>query len=305
MNTKFSAPQQLQHTGFEDYELLDSGNFFRLERFGKNVIKRYDPTLIYKAHPKRTEIDIAAKFATGKSGELSWNVNEKFNEDWKVQYLPSVKHSKDRKPLVFELGISGSKNIGLFPEQASHWQWLAHKIATAQHEVNVLNLFGHTGAASLVAAWAGAKVCHVDSSQAAINWAKRNQTLSDLTKAPIRWIKDDCTTFVKREIKRDRVYDAVILDPPAFGRDAKGRTFKFEKDIAELLGLVKQVVSPHPSFFIMNSYATGLSENVTKNLVADQWPQAKIEYGELTLREKESYGRFVSCNTFARFAFNE
>jgi 23S rRNA (cytosine1962-C5)-methyltransferase len=174
-------------------------------------------------------------------------------------------------------------------------------IQSVDYKPNILNLFAYTGAATLSAAAAGAQVCHVDASQAAINWAKLNQKLSNLEDAPIRWIVDDCTKFVTREIKRGIRYDGIILDPPAFGRDPKGKIFEFEKEVINLLGLCKQVLKPKPLFIIFNGYAMGHSATIIKNLLQDYYPKNSIEFGELHLQEF-GQSRTLPCSIFARFS---
>lgn len=165
---------------------------------------------------------------------------------------------------------------------------------------NVLNLFGYTGAATLAAVAAGAEVCHVDASKPAITWARYNQELSHLNEAPVRWISDDCATFVAREIKRGVKYDALIMDPPAFGRDRKGKVFEFEKKVQELLALCKEVLVENPQFVIFNGYSMGHSATVVYNLLKEFFPNEDIEFGELQIKHhKQAYN--MPCSIFARF----
>jgi 23S rRNA (cytosine1962-C5)-methyltransferase len=284
-----------------NYQLLDSGNGFKLERFGNNTVIRPDSNCVWakQLHESEWERAGARYFKDKASGQWTWQKKPNFKEPWLFTF-----HSPEfDKSIVCELRLSQSKNIGIFPEQAANWAWMSEIIRKVPHSPDVLNLFGYSGGATLCAASAGAQVCHVDASQAANNWAKRNQELSKLTNTPIRWIADDCKKFVAREIKREMKYDALIMDPPAFGRDQKGKIFEFEKDIYELLGLCKQVLKPKPLFVIFNGYSMGYSATVLKNLLLDFFPNQKIEFGELHLQERSDM-RSMPCSLFARFKNN-
>ncbi|MFC1854601.1 class I SAM-dependent methyltransferase [Candidatus Dependentiae bacterium] len=300
---KIRGPRTLLTNGFAGYELVDSGDKFRLERFGFSLIKRYDSTLLYSSHKEAPWKDHFAEYAPDKDGNFSWKKKKQFDESrCNFIYTPPGRGISNRAISTL-ISLEGSKNVGVFPEQAAHWIWMSAKITKSRKSLNVLNLFGYTGMATMVAAWKGAKVCHVDASQPAITTAKKIQEMSGLSEAPIRWIKDDCTKFVQREVKRKAKYDAIILDPPAFGRDPKGKIFKFENDIVPLLKLVKKVLIAKPTFFIINCYATGIPSFVVRNMLDDLWPLADIEHGELALQESNPVGRIVSCNTYARFSF--
>ena len=281
-----------------NHRLLDSGDGSKLEQFGINTIIRPESICLWqKQHPDLWDNAIAS-LGKDKKGLPQWRAKAHLKEPWIFSYkLPGDLDAK----LVCSLHLSPSKNIGIFPEQAAHWDWMVTSIQAVKSTPSVLNLFGYTGAATLCAAAAGAQVCHVDASQSAITWARENQKLSKLTEAPIRWIVDDCSKFLEREIKREVLYDGIILDPPAFGRDPKGRMFKFEQDIAKLLGLVQKVLKPKPLFFIFNSYATGLPATVLANLVADMFPKQALEYGELHLPIHGSKTT-LPCNIFVRFS---
>ena len=284
-----------------EYELIDSGNGYKLERFGGAILARPDSNCVWAK--KRSSADWACAHATYKkdcAGKYYWDIKKGFNAHWVFSYSTAYQHQLCDSPLRFALRLSSSKNIGLFPEQAANWLWfmsLIKKMGT----LSVLNLFGYTGAATLCAAAAGAKVCHVDASQAAVTWAKESQRLSGLDAAPIRWIVDDCTKFVTREIKRSAHYDAIIMDPPAFGRDPKGKVFEFEKKVCELLSLTRQLV-PVPRFFIFNGYSMGYSATVLKNLLTDFYPDAKCEFGELQIAAAKHQGYTIPCSLFARFS---
>ncbi len=284
------------------YQLLDSGNGLKVERFGGNVIIRPDSNCIWQPRTEGATWDhVDATLDKGTDGKLQWKKKKNFKEPWTFTFDTGAKEGLCDQKLVFSLRLSpSSKNIGIFPEQATNWEWIMKRICATDTPPNVLNLFGYTGGATLAAAAAGASVCHVDASQAAVSWARKNQALSNLTGASIRWIVDDCADFVGREIRRGVRYDALIMDPPAFGRDQKGKVFEFEKQIIKLLGLCKRVLVQDPLFVIFNGYSMGYSATVLKNLLADFYPSKTIEFGELHLQEQAG-NRNVPCSLYARF----
>lgn len=285
------------------YQLLDSGNGFKAERFGNNVVVRPDSNCVWKQLALDTVWShVDATLEKGQDGKLEWAKHRSFKEPWTFTFDHAAKEGLCDDKIVFSLRLSpSSKNIGVFPEQAANWMWLMQKICATDTAPSVLNLFGYTGGATLCAAAAGASVCHVDASQSAVSWARKNQELSKLKDASIRWIVDDCTEFVGREIRRGVRYDALILDPPAFGRDQKGKTFEFEKHIIRLLGLCKQVLVQDPLFVIFNGYSMGYSATVIKNLLDGFFPSKNIEFGELQLQEQNGK-RNLPCSLFARFS---
>ncbi len=286
----------------KDYELIDSGEEYKLERFGQYIVSRPDPNAIWKKKLSQEEWEKAdAVFNKEKTGTSHWK-NKSVKDDWIFSY----------EDIKMKLQLSPFKHTGLFPEQISNWKWMEKLMTDNQrptnddkeknkddNKPNILNLFGYTGGASLYCASKGAKVTHVDASQPAINWAKENQKLSGLEKAPIRWILDDVIKFVTREIKREVKYDGVIMDPPSFGRDQKGKVFKFEKNISELLDLVKKVLVKKPLFVLINSYSIGYSPTTIKNILSDILPIENIECGELQILEKGEE-RALPCSVFAR-----
>lgn len=277
------------------YQLLDSGNGYKLEKFGNNILARPDTNCVWQRHKHECEWNKAC--AIFKS---SWEFKNSFKEAWTISYNKLKDEGICSSQIKMHLRATISKNIGIFPEQSSNWLWFSKLIAQAKKQPNILNLFAYTGGATLCAAAAGAKVCHVDASKSVVNWANQNQELSGLKNAPIRWIVDDCAKFVSREVKRGVKYDAIIMDPPAFGRDQKGNIFEFEKQVCQLLELCRQVLSPDPLFFIFNGYSMGYSATVLKNLLHDFFKNKSIEFGELQLEEKDS-GRYLPCSLFARF----
>jgi 23S rRNA (cytosine1962-C5)-methyltransferase len=227
---------------------------------------------------------------TAHQGAKNWIVRAPMPQDWHFRY----------RDLRFELQLTPFKHTGVFPEQAANWDWFTNLIKDAKRQPSVLNLFGYTGAATLAATAAGAKVCHVDASKPAVSWANHNQKISGLSDKPVRWILDDCLKFVKREQARGATYDAVIMDPPAFGRDPQGRVFRFEEDVPRLLQLCRKIITDRPLFFLINGYAMGYSATVLRNMLAEILPIDQIECGELQLREQHGQ-RCLPCSVFARY----
>ncbi len=232
------------------YELIDTSDFFRLERWGKFILQRPDPQVIWKD----VRVSDMWKKADGiyhrsKSGGGAWDIkNSRMNGTWTIDY----------GALSFSVKVMGFKHTGVFPEQAVNWEWAVKKIKNAARPIKVLNLFAYTGGATIACASAGASVCHVDASKGMVAVAKENAALSGLSNAPIRYIVDDCAKFVEREIRRGNKYDAIILDPPSYGRGPTGEMWKLEDNIASFLEHCERVLSDNPLFVILNSYTTGL-----------------------------------------------
>ncbi|MRR10236.1 class I SAM-dependent rRNA methyltransferase [bacterium] len=275
-----------------DYRLLDSGRGLKLESWSGYVVSRPDPNAVWE--PRRPEPEWRRAQAvfqkTAHQGAKNWIVRTPPPRDWGFGF----------RGLRCELQLTPFKHTGIFPEQAANWDWFARLIKDSQDQPSVLNLFGYTGAATLAAAAAGAKVCHVDASRPALTWANRNQQLSGLAGAPVRWILDDCLKFVKREQARGARYDAVIMDPPAFGRDPRGKVFKFEEDVPRLLRSCRDILADRPLFFLVNGYAMGYSATVLRNMLSEILPIDWVECGELQLRE-DGGGRCLPCSVFARY----
>ncbi len=237
---------------WKDYEVLDTSDGEKLERWGKYYLVRPDPQVIWFT-PKedRRWRDFDARYARSNSGGGQWSRN-RLPERWQIRY----------RELTFNVKPMNFKHTGVFPEQAANWDFIDAQIRSAGRRINVLNLFAYTGGATLAVAAAGASVCHVDAAKGMVAWAKENAASSGLSEAPIRWIVDDCAKFVEREIKRGRRYDAVIMDPPSYGRGPSGEIWKLEKDLYPFVKLVAGVLSDEPLFFIINSYTTGLAPSV-------------------------------------------
>lgn len=243
---------------FNDYELIDADNGERLERWGNIILIRPDPQVIW--HIGRADNswgDAHAIYHRSSSGGGYWENLKNVPDVWSVSY----------NNLKFMLKPMGFKHTGLFPEQAVNWKLAQELIMGANREVSVLNLFAYTGAATVACLKAGAKVTHVDASKGMVNWAKENAAVSGVSDRPVRWLVDDCMKFVKREIRRGNKYDAIIMDPPSYGRGPGGEVWKLENQISELLTDVGKILSDDPLFFFLNSYTGGLSPTILNFMV--------------------------------------
>ena len=243
---------------WKDYEILDMANGEKLERWGNVVLIRPDPQIIWKnkSFPEKWN-KANARYNRSSSGGGAWKYNSKVPENWQIKY----------KDLVFNIKPMGFKHTGLFPEQAVNWDWMISKIQNAKREIKVLNLFAYTGGATVACSYAGASVCHVDSSKGMTTWAKENIVSSGLKDRPVRFIVDDVVKFVNREIRRGNKYDGIIMDPPSYGRGTNGEVWKFEDNISDLVELCSKVLSDKPLFFLINSYTTGISSTVLENIL--------------------------------------
>lgn len=245
-------------TGFDDYELIDADSGERLERWKNIVLIRPDPQIIWSGERKDSRWKTAnAVYHRSQSGGGRWEVLKPVPDVWSVNY----------EGLTFRLKPMGFKHTGLFPEQAVNWTLARQLIEKENRQLSVLNLFAYTGAATLACLKAGAKVTHVDASKGMVQWAKENAAASGLADAPVRWLVDDCLKFVKREIRRGNKYDAVIMDPPSYGRGPDGEVWKLEQQLAELLGETGKLLSDNAVFFFLNSYTGGLSPTILNYMV--------------------------------------
>ena len=238
--------------GWKDYELIDCGGGERLERWGKYILVRPDPQAIWataRKNPLWRRAD--GRYARSSTGGGAWE-KKQVPERWQIHY----------GPLTFQVKPMNFKHTGLFPEQGANWDWAGDLIRRAGRPISVLNLFAYTGGATVACAAAGASVCHVDAAKGMVQWARENARCSGLEESPIRWIVDDCGKFVEREIRRGRRYDAVIMDPPSYGRGPSGEIWKLEENLYPFVELVSQVLSDEPLFFLINSYTTGLAPSV-------------------------------------------
>ncbi|MBI4926518.1 MAG: class I SAM-dependent methyltransferase [Anaerolineae bacterium] len=297
MKTTVPPPslQVLSSPAWKDYVLLDSGNGRRLEKFGEVIVIRPDAEAIWTpALPDKDWQAAAAQFVPGQEengGHWEWKGPEVTR--WPLEY----------RGMRFWLQPGGSKQLGVFPEQAVQWDWIEAQVKAASRPVQVLNMFGYTGLASLAAARAGAAVAHVDASRKVIGWARENQALSGLESAPVRWLLDDALKFVRREGRRGSGYDGLILDPPKFGRGPKGEVWEFYKLLPELLDACAQALSAQPRFVLLTAYAVKASSITLYYAVEEMMRRfgGHTEAGEVVLVEK-SAGRQLSTAIFARWS---
>lgn len=282
---------------WKDYEILDMANGEKLERWGDVILARPDPQIIWKekSFPNKWK-NINARYNRSKEGGGSWQYEKKMPEAWQIKY----------KDLTFRIKPMGFKHTGLFPEQAVNWDWMIEKIKKEKREIKVLNLFAYTGGATVACSYAGASVCHVDSSKGMVTWAKENITASGLQNRPVRFIVDDVFKFVNREIRRGNTYDAIIMDPPSYGRGTGGEVWKFEENITELVELCSKVLSNKPVFFLINSYTTGISSTVLENilrLTIEKKHKGKLSSGEIGLPMSNSK-LILPCGIYGRWEAN-
>ena len=243
---------------FNDYELIDADNGERLERWGDIILIRPDPQIIWnEGHRDERWNKAHAIYHRSNSGGGYWETLKKVPDVWSINY----------GDLTFRLKPMGFKHTGLFPEQAVNWSLAQKLIREANREISVLNLFAYTGGATVACLKAGAKVTHVDASKGMVSWAKENAVASGIADKPVRWLVDDCMKFVKREIRRGNKYDAIIMDPPSYGRGPNGEVWKLEQQLSELLTDVGKILSDDPLFFFLNSYTGGLSPTILNYMV--------------------------------------
>lgn len=244
--------------GWKDYEVIDTSEGEKLERWGKYILLRPDPQVIWKT-PKecRQWQRPNGHYHRSSKGGGEWEFFD-LPQEWSIRY----------RDLTFRLKPFSFKHTGLFPEQAVNWDWFSSLIKNAERSLKILNLFAYTGGATLACAAAGARVCHVDASKGMVQWARENAALSGLSERPVRWIVDDCKKFVEREIRRGVRYDGVVMDPPSYGRGPGGEVWKLEDSVYELVRTCAQVLSEDARFFLLNSYTTGLSPSVMQYILS-------------------------------------
>ena len=288
---------------WKDYEVIDTSGGEKLERWGEYLLIRPDPQVIWNTPKKETEWKHPnAHYHRSKKGGGEWEFFD-LPQQWTISYIiRDFQNQEQPKKLTFNLKPFSFKHTGLFPEQATNWDWFAKKIQTANRPIKVLNLFAYTGGATLAAAAAGASVTHVDASKGMVAWAKENARSSGLSEAPIRWIVDDCIKFVEREIRRDNHYDAIIMDPPSYGRGPKGEIWKIEDAIHPLIQLCAKLLSDRPLFFLVNSYTTGLAPAVLSYMLATE---LKSFHGHVDAQEVglpvSSNGLVLPCGASGRW----
>ncbi len=281
---------------WRDYELIDSGEGYKLERFGRYIFSRPEAQAVWKKAlaPSRWNNADAFFQVTGEENGGHWVFNSRLPNRWPIVY-------KDLKCWILP---TASRHVGIFPEQATHWDWIHDRIINANRPLRVLNLFGYTGMATLAAAAAGAQVTHVDASKKAVIYAKDNQKLSELLEKPIRWIVDDALKFTQREARRGSFYDGIILDPPKFGRGPKGEVWEFFDLIPDLLDACRHVLSPTPEFLVLTAYAVKSSaltlHGAVKEMMPD-YPGGEIQVGELVSKDS-TQGKYISHALYARWS---
>ncbi len=277
---------------WQDYKIFDASDGDKLEGWGGRLLVRPDPQIIWKSERKTPLWEKAdAVYHRSAKGGGEWEYFHKLPESWKISY----------NGLTFIIRPTGFKHTGLFPEQAVNWDLMAKLITDAGRPVRVMNMFAYTGGATLACARAGASVTHVDASKGMVQWARENAAASGLSEMPVRWIVDDCEKFVLREIRRKSFYDAVVMDPPSYGRGPGGEVWKLEDCIYKLVRLCADVLSEHPLFFLLNSYTTGLSPSVMAYILADVLKDrfgGSVEADEIGL-PVESTGLTLPCGSTA------
>jgi Predicted SAM-dependent methyltransferases len=275
---------------FLDYKILDTGEGMKLERWKNVTLARPDPQVIWGKQSPALWDTVDARYIRSSKGGGSWEFLHNLPSTWTVAY----------KHLKFSVHPTGFKHMGLFPEQASNWDWMMRKIEEAKRPVRVLNLFAYTGGATVACASAGAEVVHVDAAKSMVAWAKENIALNHLSDRPVRFIVDDCIKFVLREQRRGNTYDGIIMDPPSYGRSDTS-VFKMEDDLFSLVNETAKLLSPDPLFFILNSYTTGLSSVVCSNLLNICIRQkGSIEAGDLCI-PVENQPVLLPCGTTTRW----
>ena len=277
---------------WKDYEVIDCSKGEKLERWGDYILVRPDPQVIWDTPRKEKGWHkMNAHYHRSKKGGGEWEFFD-LPQQWSIHY----------RNLTFQLKPFSFKHTGLFPEQAANWDWFSELIKKAGRPVKVLKLFAYTGGATIAAAAAGASVTHVDASKGMVTWAKENAASSGLADAPIRWIVDDCVKFVEREIRRGNHYDAIIMDPPSYGRGPKGEIWKIEESIHPLVKLCAQLLVDRPLFFLINSYTTGLQPAVLSYLIGTELKRfpGKVTADEIGL-PVSSNGLTLPCGASGRF----
>ncbi len=282
---------------WEDYEIIDAGSGYKLERWNNIYLLRPDPQIIWDDKNLFEDRKIDAIYYRSNKGGGHWENKHNIPASWIVTY----------KNLKFNIKQMGFKHTGLFPEQAINWDFMQQKIKNSKRKIKVLNLFAYTGGATVACLAAGASVCHVDSAKGMIDWCKENVKLNGLENSEVRYLVDDVVKFVKREIRRGHKYDAIIMDPPSYGRGANGEVWDIEKDLYNLVTLCCNVLSDNPLFFLINSYTTGLSSKVLENLLKGTVNRkfiGKISCGEVGLPIKKN-NLVLPCGIYGRWESNE
>ncbi|GIP37391.1 SAM-dependent methyltransferase [Paenibacillus sp. J31TS4] len=280
--------------GWQDFELIDTGGGEKLERWGGFVLRRPDPQIIWPiADESGLWLEASARYYRSSSGGGQWKERVKLPERWTIRY----------KELAFHIKPTSFKHTGLFPEQAANWDWMMDKIRSARRPIKVLNLFAYTGGATVACASVGAEVVHVDAAKGMVQWAKENAALSGLAERPVRYITDDVFKFVQREQRRGNRYDAIIMDPPSYGRGPNGEMWKLETNLYPFVEQCLSILTDNPLFFLINSYTTGISSSVLVNILTMTLKQrygGQISAGEIGLPITSS-GLNLPCGILGRW----
>ena len=283
---------------WKDYECIDAGNGEKLERWGNIILRRPDPQAMWHTLVDSKWKNLDGFYHRSKSGGGSWEFFSKLDEFWTISY----------KDLTFKVSPTGFKHTGLFTEQAVNWDFMMDKIKNSNRKIKVLNLFSYTGGATMACSKAGADVVQVDSSKGMTEWAKENMKLCNLENNSIRFIVDDCLKFVKREARRGNKYDAIVMDPPSYGRGPNKEKWKFEDNIYNLIEACMDILSDKPLFVLINSYTTGVSsivlENILKTTVLAKYPEGKVDSGDIGLPITTN-DLILPCGIYGRYQSND
>ena len=275
-----------------DYECIDAGNGEKIERWKDVILRRPDPQAIWTTDTN-SWLSPDGHYHRSSKGGGEWEFKKKLKDFWVIKY----------GPLNFKVAPTNFKHTGIFPEQATNWDYMMDKIKNANRPIKVLNLFAYTGGATIACSYAGAEVVHVDAAKGMVEWAKENAKLSGLENNKIRFIIDDCLKFVEREYRRGNTYDAIIMDPPSYGRGPNGEVWKFEENIYNLINMCEKILSDNPLFVLINSYTTGISsvvlENILKTTVLSKY-KGKVDAGELGLPITNN-NLVLPCGIYGRF----
>ena len=285
-------------SNFTDYKILDMADGEKIESWRGIILRRPDPQIVWsKKSNENIWNKVNAVYHRSKSGGGAWEYKSNIPDKWTVNY----------KDLTFNIKLMGFKHTGLFPEQSVNWDYMIDKIKNSNRHIKVLNLFAYTGGATVACAYAGADVVHVDSSKGMVSWAKENIISSNLEDKYVRFIVDDVVKFVNREIRRGNKYDAIIMDPPSYGRGTNGEIWNIENSLYELVNLCTQVLTDNPLFFLINSYTTGMSPKVLENvlnLTVNEKYKGTITSGEVGI-PMENSDLVLPCGIYGRWENNE
>ena len=284
-------------TDWEDYECIDAGDGEKLERWGNVILRRPDPQAMWLVSHNDLWNNADAHYHRSSTGGGHWEYKKSLPESWTIQY----------KGLTFKVSPTNFKHTGLFPEQATNWDFMINKIRASKRTIRVLNLFAYTGGATMACSLAGAEVTHIDAAKGMNEWAKENMHLCGLENNKIRFIVDDCLKFVEREARRGNKYDAIVMDPPSYGRGPNGEMWKFEHNLDQLIKACMEILSEKPLFFLINSYTTGISSTVLYNILKTSLEPiygGVLEAGEIGLPITRN-NLVLPCGIYGRWEANE